>query len=204
MVILENNVDEYRKRLSTLQKSDLERTKLIEDLIRQVEQLSDENDELYGRLADALKDRRKSKPQITLQVTPQVKPEENHVTFHDTFLNQGQRGGWKASAELLRQINNDLEHNLGFDISNLEVKILAYANLKGLRERRNNTWVKRDDKWVEKKDKRVIRDVDMIRFAHGFTAANPLIDFIDVSPGKERTHQKIKGFQTTLGWETVD
>ncbi|KAL8850277.1 MAG: hypothetical protein Q9221_004787 [Calogaya cf. arnoldii] len=184
----------------------------------QVEQLYQENEELYDRLTNALRDRRKLKPQVT---TPQVKSEENRIgaslcigkavmsanesqAFHDTFFNQSQEGGWKAAAEFLKQINNDLANNFGSDVGNLDVKILAYANLKRLKEKiNNNKWMKKGDKWVEKEDKHMIKDVDMVRFAQGFTAANPLIEFIDVGPGKERTHLKIKGFQTTLGWETV-
>ncbi|KAL8756209.1 MAG: hypothetical protein Q9199_003091 [Rusavskia elegans] len=141
----------------------------IEELSHGKDKLSVESDDLYSRLTLALKDRRKFKRQ--------VKAEENY--FRDTFLNNGQQGGWDAAAELLKQVNNDLEHHLGLDVSNLDVRIQAYADFEGLSKRCiNNGWMK--------------GDANIVRFAHGVTGANPLIDFVDVGPGKEQAAHKYK------------
>lgn len=80
--------------------------------------------------------------------------------------------------------------NSSTDPDKIQVTVRACANLRGLAQ-------------ACVRDKKIDSATSMMEFWCGFTRRFPLVDFIDVGPGKEEADNKIRGtFTHSLIYET--
>ncbi|KAL9007352.1 MAG: hypothetical protein Q9180_009685, partial [Flavoplaca navasiana] len=97
--------------------------------------------------------------------------------FKDTFLNENEAGGHLAADELLAQVRLHL-NDVSADLSNVDIKVCAYANFNGLE--------------IACKNRHMKATASLRLFATGFTGRHALLDFVDVGAGKERADHKIR------------
>lgn len=102
------------------------------------------------------------------------------MIFHEHFLQQGEDGGKKAAAVLLQ--STDVYAREQIPTLPNETKIVArmYANVRGLAD-------------ACARAGHVATPGIMEDFVRGFTRGNPLFDFVDVGPGKDRADEKVSG-----------
>ncbi|KAL9631109.1 MAG: hypothetical protein Q9204_004390 [Flavoplaca sp. TL-2023a] len=92
-------------------------------------------------------------------------------------LNQNEKGGELAADELLAGIRLHLSDVSAY-LSDVDIKVCAYANFNGLEKACKNRHMK--------------ATASLRLFATGFTGRHPLLDFVDVGAGKERADNKIR------------
>ena len=102
-------------------------------------------------------------------------------------MSRGLTGGQAAAEQLMEKVREHLA-SLGSAINDpktVSVMVKAYANLGGLAQ-------------ACVRDKKLSSLSDMTQFWVGFTRRYPLVDFVDVGPGKEEADSKLKG-----GFDTI-
>ena len=93
-------------------------------------------------------------------------------------MNQNEEGGKLAADELLAGVRLHLS-DVSADLSDVDIKVCAYANFNGLEK--------------ACKDRHMKATASLRLFVTGFTGRHPLLDFVDVGAGKERADNKIRG-----------
>ncbi|KAL8984573.1 MAG: hypothetical protein Q9205_001490 [Flavoplaca limonia] len=101
--------------------------------------------------------------------------------FKDNFLNQNEKGGELAADELLAGVRLHLS-DVSAGLSDVDIKVCAYANFNGLEKACKNRHMK--------------ATASLRLFATGFSGRHPLLDFVDVGAGKERADNKIRELLT--------
>ncbi|KAL4878870.1 hypothetical protein BJY04DRAFT_194781 [Aspergillus karnatakaensis] len=100
------------------------------------------------------------------------------MIFKDELLQLGEEGGRKAANELLSVVDDYVANNFPSIISP-KIVTNMYVNMKGLCEACVRGGITTDPS--------VLDD-----FARGFTSSYPLFNFVDVGPGNDAAHDKIK------------
>ena len=102
----------------------------------------------------------------------------NGYIFQDDLLRKGTVGGEEAAQFLLDEISNHLQFHKGDDKGSVVARI--FVNL--------------DDLACKCQFLEIVSHTNLVRnFAVGFTRSQPLFDFVDVGPSKERASHKIRG-----------
>ncbi|KAH7323781.1 hypothetical protein BKA65DRAFT_511460 [Rhexocercosporidium sp. MPI-PUGE-AT-0058] len=102
--------------------------------------------------------------------------------FHDGFLSRGVEGGQAAANALIEKVQDYFINGLGASIEKtkaLPIMIKAYANLQGLSQ-------------FCVRDQRLSSPAALSSFWIGFSRSSPLVDFVDVGPGKEEADNKLR------------
>ncbi|KUJ17501.1 uncharacterized protein LY89DRAFT_781698 [Mollisia scopiformis] len=100
--------------------------------------------------------------------------------FRDGLLAQGGQGGQFAAEELIAKVREYLATFESFkDAAKIPIMVKAYANFSGLAQ-------------ACMRDKKVVSMEAMMEFWCGFTRRFPLVDFINVGPGKEEADSKLR------------
>jgi hypothetical protein len=97
-------------------------------------------------------------------------------------LSRGLAGGQAAADQFMGKVREHLV-SLGSTISDpksVPVMVKAFANLSGLAQ-------------ACVRERKLSSVGDMTQFWIGFTRRYPLIDFVDVGPGKEEADNKLRG-----------
>ena len=95
--------------------------------------------------------------------------------FRDEYLTRSTTGGQAAASALIEKVQHNLVLGLGVSaekVKALPVMVKAYANLHGLGQ-------------CCVRDQRLPSVAALSTFWAGFSRSSPLVEFIDVGPGKE-------------------
>ena len=102
------------------------------------------------------------------------------MVFHEHFLNRGEAGGRQAADLLLSSARTYANELAGDVASGIKVVARMYANVQGLADVCTRAGLVDSPSQIED-------------FVRGFTRGQPLFDFVDVGPGKNRADEKVSG-----------
>lgn len=102
------------------------------------------------------------------------------MIFHEHYLARGEEGG-RSAAQVLRSSTEIYTREQMPDLpADIKIVTRMYANVKGLADLCCRAGLVASPT--------LIKD-----FVRGFTRGNPLFDFVDVGPGKDRADEKVSG-----------
>lgn len=104
----------------------------------------------------------------------------NALQFNEKVLQAAENGGHSAAKFLYDSVRAQIAETMPNLPPDVKIVVRVYANLKGLAEAAFRSGLVENPAFVED-------------FLRGFTANNPLFDFVDVGPRRDRTLIKISG-----------
>lgn len=180
-----------RQRYELLKGAEHHKNALIEELLRRVDELTDEfQQEKLDHDRESHFNRDVQLQQIQLRDKLQryealmdrdafilVLIDGDGMIFDDRLLQNGETGGREAAGLLWNEVMAHFHAGKGLP-SDVKVVTRMYANLKGLGD-------------VCKKSGIISTPSTIEDFARGFTGSKQLFDFVDVGVGKDRADEKI-------------
>jgi len=185
---------DYRSRFKVYQELEDRKDGLIEELLGYLDRVKGDHDEVVSVLRADLENERDGRRRLQREIsalremqtlTEQARfvlvlidADADIYLFHERYLKCGLQGGQAAADDLMLKVREYLDPVVK-DAKNVPIMVKAYANLTGLaqacvRERKLNGFM------------------DLSTFFVGFTRRYPLVDFVDVGPGKEEADAKIR------------
>ncbi|KAF2091568.1 hypothetical protein K490DRAFT_61004 [Saccharata proteae CBS 121410] len=179
-------------RIQAFRRSDQERDSLLQDIVRQFEQLKVAHSEKCTDFENEVHARRRWQQQ-TQVLEYEVKAirqraesssfilaiiDGDGAIFHDALLKAGSEGGSDAAHKLHTEIRKHVEE-LHDGPKPWSIVVHIYANLEGLGRKLTQVGI-------------IKSPLELHTFARAFSLNQPLFNFIDVGSGKERADHKVK------------
>ncbi|GME53878.1 c-x8-c-x5-c-x3-h type zinc finger protein [Neofusicoccum parvum] len=181
------------QKIESFRRSDQERDALLQEVVRQYQQLKLAYDEKIGDFDNEVQARRYWQQQFTeasraLVMTRQQAENTPFVLalidgdgaiFTEALLRAGAEGGSDAAHKLQSEIRNHILDVYEGASGSWSIMVHIYANLEGLSRKLASVGIIRSP-------------AELQVFARAFSLHQPLFNFIDVGSGKERADHKIK------------
>ncbi|KAL2053006.1 hypothetical protein ABVK25_006643 [Lepraria finkii] len=181
-----------RQRYELLKGAEHHKNALIEELLRRVDQLTEDyhqerldhareshfNRDVQRKEMELQDELRKYKTVMDRDAFVLVLIDGDGMIFDDKLTSRGELGGREAAGLLWSSVTDFVHQNVPNLPSDYKVVTRIYANLKGLGDTCHRSGI------IERPD--MLDD-----FARGFTGSKQLFDFVDVGMGKDRADDKI-------------
>ncbi|KAK8052377.1 hypothetical protein PG993_003762 [Apiospora rasikravindrae] len=165
--------------------TDQRKDKIIQELLRRLEDTEDTMNQLRGDLAAERKSRRDYQMESDKSSQDMKRLEQKIVhgdgaKFADQYLRSPLEGGPVAAQALKQAVRDYLQtDNHDFNTEDIPIIVRAYANLNDLAKSLRLSNV-------------IDRDEDMRTFAEQFTNSRAEVDFVNVGRGKENADSKLR------------
>ncbi|KAF2139644.1 uncharacterized protein K452DRAFT_289641 [Aplosporella prunicola CBS 121167] len=181
------------QKLESFRRSDQERDALLQEIVRQYEQLKLAFNEKCSDLDNEVQARRYWQSQFNESTRAQavMRQQADHnpfvlvlidgdgAIFQDAFLKAGADGGSEAASKLMVEIKNHILDVYEGQAGSWNIIVHIYANLEGLGRKLASVGILRSPQ-------------ELHTFSRAFSLNQSLFNFIDVGSGKERADHKIK------------
>ncbi|KAK7733392.1 hypothetical protein SLS57_000407 [Botryosphaeria dothidea] len=189
----ESMLPALEQKLESFRRSDQERDALLQEVVRQYEQLKMAYNEKCGDFDNEVQARRYWQQQFSeasraLVMTRHQADNSPFVLalidgdgaiFTEALLRAGAEGGSDAAHKLQSEIRNHILDVYEGSAGSWSIMVHIYANLEGLSRKLASVGILKSPQ-------------ELHIFARAFTLHQPLFNFIDVGSGKERADHKIK------------
>ncbi|KAF8848884.1 hypothetical protein BDZ45DRAFT_680905 [Acephala macrosclerotiorum] len=195
--------NDYRNRLKDFENVEIQRQEFIEEILSKLDEVATELDVVtmdrareVSILSADLENEREARrgwqdKAVTLRqglsnmeqarfVLVLVDADADIYMFRWDLLARGMQGGQAAAELLVAKVREHLGSLESIkDAEKVPIMVKAYANLHGLAQ-------------ACVRDKKVTSATTIVDFWCGFTRRFPLVDFVDVGPGKEEADNKLR------------